>query len=274
VFLFIPSDTEYQTNEQNIERAKVMSTSKLSGKIALVTGGSSGIGLATAKRFVSEGAYVFITGRRQPELDAAVKQIGSDVTGIRSDVSNLADLDRIYATIKSAKGRLDVLFANAGGGGLAPLGQITEEHFDKTFNTNVRGLLFTVQKALPLMPPGSSIILTASTTSIKGTPAFSVYSATKAAVRSFARNWTLDLKERKIRVNAVSPGVVPTPGYDLLGLTKEQVQGFVDLQVTNIPLGRVGTTDEIAKAVVFLASDDSSFVNGIELFVDGGMAQI
>jgi len=273
-FSSVSNDTEVQTNKQNIERTKVMSTSKLSGKIALVTGGSSGIGLATAKRFVSEGAYVFITGRRQPELDAAVKLIGSDVTGIRGDVSNLADLDRVYAAIKSEKGRLDILFANAGGGGLAPLGQITEEHFDKTFNTNVRGLLFTVQKALPLMPPGSSIILNASTTSIKGTPAFSVYSATKAAVRSFARNWTLDLKERKIRVNAISPGVVPTPGYDLLGLTKEQVQGFVDSQVTGIPLGRVGTPDEIAKAVVFLASDDSSFVNGIELFVDGGMAQI
>ena len=273
-FSSVSNDTEVQTNKQNIERTKVMSTSKLSGKIALVTGGSSGIGLATAKRFVSEGAYVFITGRRQPELDAAVKLIGSDVTGIRGDVSNLADLDRVYAAIKSEKGRLDILFANAGGGGLAPLGQITEEHFDKTFNTNVRGLLFTVQKALPLMPPGSSIILNASTTSIKGTPAFSVYSATKAAVRSFARNWTLDLKEHKIRVNAVSPGVVPTPGYDLMGLTKEQVQGFVDFMVTTIPLGRVGVPDEIAKAVVFLASDDSSFVNGIELFVDGGMAQI
>jgi NAD(P)-dependent dehydrogenase (short-subunit alcohol dehydrogenase family) len=257
-----------------MEGAKVMSTNKLSGKIALVTGGSSGIGLATAKRFVSEGAYVFITGRRQPELDAAVKLIERDVTGICSDVSNLADVDRVYAAIKSEKGRLDILFANAGGGALAPLGQITEVHFDKTFNTNVRGLLFTVQKALPLMPPGSSIILNASTTSIKGTPALSVYSATKAAVRSFARNWTLDLKERKIRVNAVSPGVVPTPGYDLIGLTKEQVQGFVDLQVTTIPLGRVGTPDEIAKVVVFLASDDGSFVNGIELFVDGGMAQI
>ena len=251
-----------------------MSTNKLTGKIALVTGGSSGIGLATAKRFVSEGAFVFITGRRQPELDAAVKLVGSDVIGVRSDVSNLADLDHIFDTIKQKKGRLDVLFANAGGGALAPLGQITEDHFDKTFNTNVRGLLFTVQKALPLMPLGSAIVLNASTTSVKGTPAFSVYSATKAAVRSFARNWTLDLKERKIRVNAISPGVVPTPGYDLMGLTKEQVQGFVDSMVTSIPLGRVGVPDEIAKAVVFLASDDSSFVNGIELFVDGGMAQI
>src|ERR1700685_2237581 len=274
MFNSVPKGKQWKLNQQNIERTKFMSTSKLAGKLALVTGGSSGIGLATAKRFVSEGAYVFITGRRQPELDAAVKLIGSDVTGIRSDVSNLADLNRIYAAIKSAKGRLDILFANAGGGSLLPLGQITEEHFDKTFNTNVRGLLFTVQKALPLMPPGSSIILNASTTSVKGTPAFSVYSATKAAVRSFARNWTLDLKERKIRVNAVSPGVVPTPGYDLMGLTKEQVQGFVDFMIPSIPLGRVGLPEEIAKAVVFLASDDSSFVNGIELFVDGGMAQI
>jgi NAD(P)-dependent dehydrogenase (short-subunit alcohol dehydrogenase family) len=247
---------------------------KLSGKIALVTGGNSGIGLATAKRFVAEGAHVFITGRRQAELDAAAKELGDNASAVRSDVANLADLDRLFDTIKQQKGRLDILFANAGGGSLAQLGQITEEHFDKIFNTNVRGLLFTVQKALPLMPPGSSIILNASTTTIKGTPAFSVYSATKAAVRSFARNWTLDLKERKIRVNAISPGLVPTPGYDLLGLTKDQVQGFVDVQLTNIPLGRVGTTDEIAKAVVFLASDDSSFVNGIELFVDGGMAQI
>ncbi|MEH2349752.1 MAG: glucose 1-dehydrogenase [Nostoc sp.] len=247
---------------------------KLTGKIALVTGGNSGIGLATAQRFVQEGAYVFITGRRQNELDAAVKKIGENVTAVQADASNLADIDRLYTTIKQEKGHLDILFANAGGGELAPLGSITEEHFDKTFNTNVKGLLFTVQKALPLMPEGSSIVLNASTTSIKGTPAFSVYSATKAAVRSFARNWTLDLKDRKIRVNAISPGVVPTPGYNLLGLSEEQVQGFVDSQVDTIPLGRVGTPDEIAKAVVFLASDDSSFVNGIELFVDGGMAQI
>lgn len=247
---------------------------KLSEKVALVTGGNSGIGLATAKRFVAEGAYVFITGRRQPELDAAVKEIGKNVTGIQSDVSNLADLDRLYATIEQEQGHLDVLFANAGGGQLIPLGSITEEHFDKTFNTNVKGLLFTVQKALPLMPEGASIVLNASTTSIKGTPAFSVYSATKAAVRSFARNWTLDLKDRQIRVNAVSPGVTPTPAYNLLGLSEEQLKEFVESQANNIPLGRVGTPDEIAKAVVFLASDDSSFVNGIELFVDGGMAQI
>lgn len=249
-------------------------TQKLANKIALVTGGSSGIGLATAKRFVAEGAYVFITGRRQAELNAAAQELGENGLGVQCDVSNLADLDRLYAAIQRHKGRLDVLFANAGGGSLLPLGQITEEHFDKTFNTNVRGLLFTVQKALPLMPPGSSIILNASITSIKGTPAFSVYSATKAAVRSFARSWTLDLKEFKIRVNAISPGVVPTPGYDSLGLTKEQLKGFVDTQANQIPLGRVGTPDEIAKAVVFLASDDSSFVNGTELFVDGGGAQI
>ncbi|MEH2446315.1 MAG: SDR family oxidoreductase [Nostoc sp.] len=247
---------------------------KLEGKIALVTGGNSGIGLATAKQFVTEGAYVYITGRRQAELDAAVEAIGKNVTAVQSDVSNLADLDRLFATIKQEQGHLDIIFANAGGGQIALLGAITEEHFDKTFNINVKGLLFTVQKALPLLPEGASIILNASTTSIKGTPAFSVYSATKAAVRSFARNWILDLRERKIRVNAISPGVVPTPGYDHLGLNDRQVQEFVDSQVSAIPLGRVGTPDEIAKAVVFLASADSSFVNGIELFVDGGMAQI
>ena len=247
---------------------------RLEDKVAVVTGGNSGIGLATAQRFASEGAHVFITGRRQNELDAAVKQIGQNVTGVQGDVSNLAELDRLYATVKEQKGRVDILFANAGGGELAPLGSITEAHFDKTFDTNVKGLLFTVQKALPLMPEGASIILNASITSIKGNPAFSVYSATKAAVRSFARSWTLDLKDRKIRVNAISPGVVPTPGYNLMGLTDEQVQGFVASQIPGIPLGRIGTTDEIAKAVVFLASDDSSFVNGIELFVDGGQAQI
>jgi NAD(P)-dependent dehydrogenase (short-subunit alcohol dehydrogenase family) len=246
---------------------------KLEGKVALVTGGSSGIGLATAKRFVAEGAYVFITGRRQTELDAAVKEIGENVTGVQGDVSNLADLDRLFATIEQEQGHLDVVFANAGGGEFAPLGAITEEHFDKTFNTNVKGLLFTVQKALPLLPEGASIILNASMNTTLATPAFSVYSATKAAVRSFARNWILDLKERKIRVNAISPGIVPTPAYNLLG-SDEQVQEFVDSEAKIIPLGRVGTPDEIAKAVVFLACDDSSFVNGIELFVDGGMAQI
>ncbi len=213
-------------------------------------------------------------GRRQTELDAAVKEIGENVTGVQSDASLLADLSRLFATIEKEQGHLDVLFANAGGAGIPPLGAITEEQFDKTFNTNVKGLLFTVQKALPLLPSGASIILNASTASSVGTPAFSVYSATKAAVRSFARNWTLDLKEHHIRVNAISPGVVPTPGYNLMGLSDEQVQQFIDSQANKIPLGRVGTPDEIAKAVVFLACDDSSFVNGIELFVDGGMAQI
>jgi len=246
---------------------------KLEGKVALVTGGSSGIGLATAKRFVAEGAYVFITGRRQTELDAAVKEIGENVTGVQGDVCNLADLDRLFATIEQEQGHLDVVFANAGVGDFAPLGAITEEHFDTTFNTNVKGLLFTVQKALPLLPEGASIILNASMNSTLATPAFSVYCATKAAVRSFARNWILDLKERKIRVNAISPGIVPTPAYKVLG-SDEQVQEFVDSEASVTPLGRVGTPDEIAKAVVFLACDDSSFVNGIELFVDGGMAQI
>lgn len=249
-------------------------TRKLSDKIALITGGTSGIGLATAKRFIAEGAYVFITGRRQAELDAAVASLGPHAFGIQGDVAKLSDLDRVYTTIRESRGRLDVLFANAGGGSLAPLGQITEEQFDATFATNVRGLLFTVQKALPLMASGGSIILNASTAASLGTPAFSVYSATKAAVRSFARNWSLDLKGSGIRVNAVSPGVVPTPGYDLLGLTREQIQGFIDAQATTIPLGRVGSPDEVGKAVVFLASDDSSFITGIELFVDGGMAQV
>ncbi|HEY9661658.1 MAG TPA: SDR family oxidoreductase [Allocoleopsis sp.] len=241
---------------------------KLEGKVALVTGGTSGIGLATAKQFVAEGAYVFITGRRQAELDAAVNAIEKNVMGIQSDVSKMADLDRLFGIIQQEQGRLNVIFANAGVGEFAALGSITEEHFDKTFNINVKGTLFTVQKALPLLPDGASIILNASIVSITGTPAFSVYSATKAAVRSFARSWILDLKERQIRVNVISPGVIPTPSYDNLGLKDE------DFPISAIPLGRVGTTAEIAKAVVFLASYDSSYVNGIELFVDGGMAQI
>jgi NAD(P)-dependent dehydrogenase (short-subunit alcohol dehydrogenase family) len=247
---------------------------KLEGKVTLVTGGNSGIGLATAQRFVNEGAYVFITGRRQEELDAAVQQIGKNVTGVRGDVSNLADLDRLYATIQEQKGRLDVLFANAGGGSFVPLGEITEEHYDKTFNINVKGLLFTVQKALPLIPDGGSIILNASIVSIKGVPAFSVYSATKAAVRSFARSWTVDLKERKIRVNALSPGPIDTPALNGLGETPEQVEQIKAGLIASVPLGRLGSPDEIAKAAVFLASDDSSYVAGIELFVDGGSAQI
>ena len=247
---------------------------KLEGKVAVVTGGNSGIGLATAKRFAEEGAYVFITGRRQAELDAAVQQIGDNVTAVQGDVSNLADLDRLYATVKEQKGQIDVLFANAGGGEFAPLGAITEEHFDRTFGANVKGLLFSVQKALPLFRDGGSIILNASTAGSTGAPAFSVYSATKAAVRSFARTWTLDLKERKIRVNAISPGPISTPGVDGLlssaGPTDQLIAGMVAM----IPMGRMGVPDEVAKAASFLASDESSFITGIELFVDGGMAQV
>lgn len=248
---------------------------KLSGKVAVITGGSSGIGLATAKLFVQEGAYVFITGRRQSELDAAVAEIGKNVTGTQGDVAKLADLDRLYTAVKDQKGKLDIVFANAGTGEFAPLGQITEEHFDKQFDVNVKGLLFTVQKALPLLQDGGSVVLNASIVSMKANPAFSVYSSTKAAVRSFARGWAVDLKDRKIRVNAVSPGIVPTPGYNnSLGMSTQQVDQFVESSVGGIPLGRPGTTEEIANAVLFLASSDSSYVNGIELFVDGGMSQI
>jgi NAD(P)-dependent dehydrogenase (short-subunit alcohol dehydrogenase family) len=248
---------------------------KLAEKIAVITGGSSGIGVATAKRFVNEGAFVFITGRRQSELDAAVNEIGRNVTGVQSDVSKSADLDKLYIEVKEQKGKLDIVFANAGIGEFAPLGQITEDHFDKQFNVNVKGLLLTVQKALPLLQPGASIVLNASIVSMTGSPALSVYSATKAAVRSFARTWAVDLKERKMRVNAISPGIIPTPGYNTsLGMTQEQVDQYVQSSIGSIPLGRPGTTDEIAKAVSFLASDESSYVNGIELFVDGGLTQI
>jgi NAD(P)-dependent dehydrogenase (short-subunit alcohol dehydrogenase family) len=247
-------------------------TKRLDGKIAVITGGNSGIGLATAQRFVAEGAYVFITGRRQSELDAAVRQIGKNVTGVQSDVSNLADLDRLYSTVKQQKGRINVLFANAGLGEFAPLGAITEANFDKTFSVNVRGLLFTVQKALPLFQDGGSIILSASTAASKGVEGFSVYSATKAAIRSFARTWTVDLKQRKIRVNSISPGPIDTPG--LSGLIQQQGEQLKKNLVSTVPMGRMGSADEIAKAVSFLASDDSSFVTGIELFVDGGQAQI
>jgi NAD(P)-dependent dehydrogenase (short-subunit alcohol dehydrogenase family) len=247
---------------------------RLEGKVALITGGNSGIGLATAQRFAAEGAFVFITGRRQKDLDTAVKEIGPNAFGVQGDVSNLADLDRLYATIKEKKGKIDIIFANAGGGEFAPLGSITEEHYDKTFNINVKGLLFTVQKALPLLVDGASIILNASIVSIKGMEAFSVYSATKAAVRSFARTWTVDLKARKIRVNAISPGPIETPGMTSLATTEEEAKQFKSNLAASTPMGRVGVPDEIAKAAVFLASDDSSYVTGIELFVDGGMAQI
>ncbi|MGA9840919.1 MAG: SDR family oxidoreductase [Nitrososphaeraceae archaeon] len=223
---------------------------------------------------MSDGAYVFITGRRQSELDAAVKQIGKDVSGVQGDVSNLADLDRLYATVKKQKGRIDILFANAGVGELVPLGSITEAHFDKTFSINVKGLLFTVQKALPLFQDGGSIILNASIAASKGVEASSVYNATKAAIRSFARTWTVELKQRKIRVNAISPGMIDTPGLNGLAKSQEQLEQFKTSFVSTIPMGRTGSPDEVANVVSFLASDDSSYVTGIELFVDGGVAQI
>jgi NAD(P)-dependent dehydrogenase (short-subunit alcohol dehydrogenase family) len=247
---------------------------RLAGKTALITGGNSGIGLATAKQFVNEGAYVYISGRRDTELAAAVKEIGKNVTGIQGDVSNLGDLDRLFAQIKREKGRLDIVFANAGVATYAAFGKITEEHFDSIFGINVKGLLFTVQKALPLLPDGASIILNASIVASKGLPANSVYSATKAAIRSFARTWTTDLKDRRIRVNAVSPGPIDTPGLNNLVASTGAGEQRLKAISSNVPLGRLGTPDEIAKAVVFLASDDSSYVTGTELFVDGGFAQV
>jgi len=247
---------------------------KLTGKVALVSGGSSGIGLATATEFVNEGAYVFITGRRDAELTAAATVIGRNVTGVRADVSNLGDLDRLFAQIKHKKGKLDIVFANAGKVKFAPFGTITEELYDSIFNINVKGLLFMVQKALPLLPDGASIILNASIVAGKGLSANSVYSATKAAVRSFARTWTTDLKDRRIRVNAISPGSIDTPGLRELLASSETGQQRLKMLSTSVPLGRLGKPDEIAKAVVFLASDDSSYITGTELFVDGGFAQV
>jgi NAD(P)-dependent dehydrogenase (short-subunit alcohol dehydrogenase family) len=241
---------------------------KLEGKVAVITGGSTGIGFATARRFVEEGAFVFITGRRQKELDAAAKAIGANVTAVQGDVSNLADLDRLYDTVKKHKGQVDIVFANAGIGEMAPIAEATPEHFDKIFGVNVRGLVFTVQKALPLMPDGGAIVLTGSVAGSSGIEAFSVYSATKAAVRSFARSWTNDLKKRRIRVNVVSPGPIDTPILE--PLDDETVESFV----RGVPLGRIGEADEVAKAVLFLASDDASYTSGAELFVDGGMAAV
>jgi NAD(P)-dependent dehydrogenase (short-subunit alcohol dehydrogenase family) len=247
---------------------------RLKGKIALITGGNSGIGLATAREFVNEGAHVFITGRRAAELAAAVKEIGGNVIGVQGDVSNLGDLDRLYEQIKRDKGKLDIVFANAGVARYAPLGAITEEFYNSIFDINVKGMLFTVQKALPLLPDGASVILNGSIVGSKGLSMNSVYSATKAAVRSFARTWTTDLKDRRIRVNVVSPGSVDTPGLEGL-LASAAVGEERRKMITNtVPLGRFGTPAEIAKAVVFLASDDSSYVAGAELFVDGGFAQV
>jgi NAD(P)-dependent dehydrogenase (short-subunit alcohol dehydrogenase family) len=247
---------------------------KLEGKVGLVTGGTSGIGVATARRFVDEGAYVFITGRREPELTKAVKEIGRSVTGVRSDVSKLDDLDRLFAQIKHEKDRLDVVFANAGIGKYAPLGTITEDFYDSIFNINVKGVVFTVQKALPLLPDGASIVLNSSIVGSKGLSSNSVYAATKAAIRSFARTWTTDLKNRHIRVNAISPGSIDTPGLGDLLASSETGEERKKMIEKFTPLGRLGTPDEIAKAVVFLASEDSSYVTGIELFVDGGFAQV
>ena len=248
---------------------------KLEGKVAVITGGTSGIGLAIARRFAGEGALVYITGRRQAELDAAVLAIGGSAVGVSVDSASPAQLTALFERVKAEHGKLDVLVANAGGGSMLPLGQITEEHFDDTFNRNVKGTLFTVQTALPLLGQGASVILTGSTAASTGTEAFSVYAASKAAVRAFARNWILDLKGRGIRVNTISPGPIRTPGLvELAGPDAAQQQGLLDYFATQIPMGRVGEPDEIAKAAVFLASDDASFVNGIELFVDGGLAQI
>ena len=244
-------------------------TAKLVNKVALVTGGSAGIGLGIAKRFAEEGARVFITGRRPEELDKAITSIGGSVFAIQGDISNLADLDRIFAQIQAQAGRIDVLAANAGFYEFGALGEITEEHFDKTFNTNVRGLLFTVQKALPLLALGSSVILTGSMVSIKGFAACSAYNASKAAVRSFARTWIVDLKGRGIRVNVLSPGYTDTPGLSQF-LTDQEKASLA----ASVPLERMATPDDLGKAAVFLASDDSAYVNGIELFVDGGAAQI
>ena len=247
---------------------------KHAGKVALVTGGSSGIGLATAKRFALEGASVVVTGRRQSELDGAVEAIGRGAMGVRGDIGNLEDLDRLFAAIKERHGRLDVLFANAGSGHLAPLGVIPEQHYDETFRVNVKGTLFTVQKALALMPDGSAIVINGSMAAAKGMSAFGVYAASKAALRAFARVWTVDLKARGIRVNVVAPGTIITPGYKTGGLSDEQIEAFKAIASAAAPLGRTGTEDEVAKAVSFLASDDASYITGIELFVDGGTAQI
>jgi NAD(P)-dependent dehydrogenase (short-subunit alcohol dehydrogenase family) len=245
---------------------------KLDGKVALITGGDSGIGLATAQRLVADGTYVFITGRRQRELDTAVEQIGRNVTAVEGDVSQLADLDRLIATVQKRTGRIDILFANAGIFESAPLGEISEEHFDRMFGVNVKGTLFTVQKALPLLPDGASIILTSSIGGSKGFADLSVYSATKAALRSFARTWTTDLTRRQIRVNVVSPGGIDTPG--LRRFRQTDSAGLNARARDQVPLGRVGRPDDIASAVSFLASDESSYISGIELFIDGGVAQI
>jgi len=241
---------------------------KLLGKVAVITGGTEGIGFATARLFVDEGAYVFITGRRKKELDEAVAAIGSNVAGVQGDVAKLADLDRLYGTVGKAKSRIDIIFANAGVGEFVPFDKVSEEHFDKLFDINVKGALFTVQKGLPLLNDGGSIILTGSVASVKGTAAFGVYAASKAAIRSFVRTWTTDLKDRHVRSNVVSSGPIRTP------MTSRQSADVIARIAATVPMGRMGEPDEVAKAALYLASDDSSFVTGTELFVDGGRAQI
>jgi NAD(P)-dependent dehydrogenase (short-subunit alcohol dehydrogenase family) len=248
---------------------------KLAGKVALVTGGTSGIGLATAHRFIAEGAEVIVTGRDQSRLDESLANLGAKAIGFRGEVAKTDDLDRLYQTIRERFGRLDVLFANAGGGAFVALSGVTEEHFDKYFGINVKGTLFTVQKALPLMSAGGAVVLNGSMVSVQGVPGFSVYAATKAALRSFARTWAAELRGTKIRVNVVNPGMVVTPAYkNELGMSDDQIRAFEAESSLRTPLARAGTPDEIARAVVFLASDDSSYMTGAEIFVDGGAAQI
>lgn len=247
---------------------------QLSGKVAVITGGSSGLGLATAKRFVSEGASVFITGRRQEELDKAIAEIGGDITAVQADSSNLADLDRLYEIIGRKKGRLDIVFANAGIADNAAIGEITEDSVDRLYNINVKGLVFTVQKALPLLVDGGAILLTSSMVASKGLPSLSIYAATKASIRSLARGWMVDLKTRKIRVNAISPGAIETPGLTGSAASPDAAQGMLAHFATLIPAGRVGEADEVAKVAVFLASDNASYINGAEIAVDGGWAQV
>lgn len=248
--------------------------SKLNGKIAVITGGSSGIGLASAKLFVEEGAHVYITGRRQAELDKAVAAIGRNVTAVQGDAASLEDLDRLYRLVRETHGRVDVVFANAGLVEHQTIDTVTPEHFDKTFDLNVRGVLFTVQKALPLMSRCGSIILTASIVAVKGLPAHGVYGATKAAVRSFARTWTAELKDRGIRVNSLSPGATDTPIIDGQFTSKEQAEAAKASFASATPMGRIGQPQELATAALFLASDDSSFITGIDLQVDGGLVQV
>jgi NAD(P)-dependent dehydrogenase (short-subunit alcohol dehydrogenase family) len=267
----------FPNSEEQQQRRKHMSNNneqKLAGKIAVITGGNSGIGLATARRFVEEGAHVVITGRREKELKEAAALIGRNVTTVAGDISRLEDLDRLFAVVKEKHGHIDVLFANAGWGEVAPLETASEAHFDKTFDLNAKGTFFTVQKALPLFKDGGSIILTSSVANVRGDAAFTAYAASKAAVRCFARGWTVELKDRKIRVNSMSPGPIETPALENAGLTAEQVKQAAAQFASEVPLGRRGKAEEVAAAVTFLASDESSYITGVDLAVDGGMAQV